>query len=95
MATTQGSLNFHQESKHEVVQYFCDLCEYQATQQAHLKLTNNLSTMVKYPCNQCEYQATQQTHLKNHQQYKHKDVKYFCNKGEFKTGWKTDLNKHR
>ena len=64
------------ESAHEGLKYFCNQCDYQATQQKSLKIhIQSKHEGVKYACDQCEYQATTQSNLTQHNE---KGVEYAC-----------------
>ena len=59
------------ESIHEGVKYACNQCDYQATQQSHLK--NHIKSQhenFKYPCNKCDYQGSKDA-LRFHLRKKH------------------------
>ena len=61
--------------KKEGVRYFCNQCDYHATQLSSLRVhIQNVHEGVKYPCNQCDYQATHQSNLAKHKR------RNICNK---------------
>ena len=60
VTTVVHHLKTHQESKHEVVRYECDKCDYKATQMGNLKTHKESEhKCVRYECDKCDYKATQ------------------------------------
>ena len=56
------------QSKHEILKYPCNKCDYRATTQS--SLTTHIQFKhegVKYACNQCDHQATTKGSLKRHE----------------------------
>ena len=71
--SAEGSL--HKQSKHEIIGYCCDKCNYEATLQNHLTNHNqNKHEGVIYSCNQCEYNSTQQHKLIYNKQLIDKEI---------------------
>ena len=54
------------------VGYFCDSCDYKATQLGDLKRhKESIHEGVRYSCNSCDYKATQLGNLKTHKKSIH------------------------
>ena len=67
--------NLNIQSKHEILKYPCNKCDYQATKKSNLTThIQSLHKGVKYACNQCDQQFTAQRSLKMHIQSKHKGI---------------------
>ena len=58
------------------LKYPCNLCEYQAKQQGHLKThIQSVHKKIKYSCNLCGHQFTQQGNLMRHIQSVHEKIR--------------------
>ena len=85
----------HIQSKHEILKYLCNKCDYQAGYQSRLKShIQSKHEGVKYACNQCDYQATLQGNLTKHIKSKHEGVKYACNHCDYQASYQNDLKRH-
>ena len=63
--------------------YACDLCDYKATQKAHLKRhIDCVHGDMRYSCDLCDYKATRKDTLKTHKDFAH---------GDYKSKWKVCL----
>ena len=65
MATTQGSLNVHWQSKHDGVRYKCDECDHLASTQATLRIhRQSKHSGTKYECEQCDFKTGTSSYLR-------------------------------
>ena len=79
----------------EDLQYLCDQCDKQFTQQGSLsRHIHSAHESVKYACNQCDYQATRQDHLTIHIQSAHEGAKYACDQCDYQATQQRNLIRH-
>ena len=85
-------LTRHKLTQHDRLMYDCDVCEYQATRQAHLakhKQSNHDN------CNLCDNQATGQRKLERHKLSKHEELRYNCDICENQGTQQGNLTSHK
>ena len=86
----------HKESKHAVIRYQCEQCDYFATNVSNLKRhEKSKHKEIRYSCDQCDYSATDKSNLKQHKKSKHQGVRYPCDQCEYAATQYNDLKKHQ
>ena len=88
-------LQSSQKSKHEVVIYSCDMCDYEATNQRNLTVHVKIKHKgIKYPCKKCDYISVTPRRLKLHVKVKHEGVCYPCGQCDYKAPENANLKIH-
>ena len=88
----------HRRSKHDILMFSCYQCEYQASNDNHLKIhqetKHKLTKRHKYPCDKCGFCAPKPSQLKIHQEAMHNGVRYSCDKCEYQATRPGHLKSH-
>ena len=75
--------------------YACDLCDYKATQKAHLKRhIDCVHGGVRHSCDQCDYKTNWKGNLKRHIDSVHSDIRYSCDQCYYTATRKDSLKTH-
>ena len=72
-ADSRHALVKHKMYNHDgIIKYDCRECDYQGTQERHLKNHMKKHEDTKFPCFKCNFQSTTKSELKHHYQLQHK-----------------------